>query len=306
MPLNSIAPRPHEMEPSFARHRGRSQIICSMPGSWYAVGFALLVLATFGISGCTSPGETIILATTTSTHDSGLLDVLVPRFTNKTGIHVKVIAVGTGQALQIARRGDADVVLVHDPAAEKTFMDEGQGSFHSAVMHNDFILVGPTNDPAGVRSQKNIDRVFERIAQAQSPFLSRGDESGTHQKEKAMWKRIDIEPQGDWYISAATGMGQLLRMAHEKRAYALADRGTFLSQRDKLELAILFEGGEQLANPYSVIVVNPELHRNLRSEAARAFADFLIGSDGQKIIANFGRDKYGQSLFVPHHLRRGM
>ena len=254
-------------------------------------------------AGCANQPETIILATTTSTQDSGLLDELIPRFTEQTGIHVKAIAVGTGQALQIARRGDADVVLVHDPAAEKLFLDEGHGAFHSDVMHNDFILVGPGTDPAGARAQKSIGNALERIARTHSSFISRGDQSGTHQKEKAIWANRGIEPGGAWYISAGTGMGQLLRMAQEKQAYTLADRGTFLSQRGKLDLEILVEGDAELFNPYSVIVVNPAKHRNLRSKAARAFADFLVGREGQEIIAGFGKEEWGQPLFVPHHLR---
>jgi tungstate transport system substrate-binding protein len=196
----------------------------------YLLG-AMGLAAVLACGGCgRAPAPAITLATTTSTQDSGLLDALLPRFRQETGIEVKVVAVGTGQALQLGRRGDADVLLVHDPAGEEQFMAEGFGSERRPVMHNDFVLVGPPADPAGVKGQASAAAAFARIARARAPFVSRGDESGTHQKEKAVWRAAGIEPGGDWYVRAGGGMGQVLRMATEKRAYTLSDRGTFLAQ----------------------------------------------------------------------------
>ena len=258
-----------------------------------ALGAALLP------AGCSRPAPTLTLATTTSTRDSGLLDVLVPMFQDQTGIEVKVVAVGTGQALQLGRRGDADVLFVHDPAAEQRFMDEGYGSLRRQVMYNDFVLVGPPADPAGIKGRAAITEAFARIARQGAPFVSRGDQSGTHQKELAVWRQAKIEPRGDWYISSGDGMAQVLRMADQKRAYTLSDRGTFLAQRRKpgLDLAILCQGDPLLVNHYSIIVVNPEKHPHVRQEAARKFADFLLAPATQKRIAEFGTDRYGEPLF---------
>jgi tungstate transport system substrate-binding protein len=239
----------------------------------------------------------VTLATTTSTQDSGLLDVLVPLFHEQTGTEVKVVAVGTGQALELARRGDADVLLVHDPEAERLFMDQSWGVGRRPVMYNDFVLVGPSADPAGIKGAPSVAASFAGIARAGAPFVSRGDESGTHAKERTVWQKSGVEPQGPWYIKAGAGMGQVLRMASEKRAYTLSDRGTFLAQRRGLDLDILYEGDPLLKNQYSVILVNPEKHPHVRSVAARRFADFLLTPATQKVIADFGRDRYGQPLF---------
>jgi tungstate transport system substrate-binding protein len=239
----------------------------------------------------------LTLATTTSTQDSGLLDALVPMFRAQTGVEVKVVAVGTGQALQLGRRGDADVLLVHDPAAEETFMVEGHGGLRRAVMHNDFVLVGPRADPAEIKGQRSTAEAFARIARAAVPFVSRGDESGTHEKERAIWRQARIEPRGDWYIQAGAGMAQVLRMADQKRAYTLTDRGTFLAQRQGLDLAVLADGDPLLVNPYHVIVVSPAKHPGVHQGPARKFADFLLTPATQKAIADFGTDRYGQPLF---------
>jgi tungstate transport system substrate-binding protein len=249
--------------------------------------------------GCSArpAAETLTLATTTSTQDTGLLDALVPRFRAETGVEVKVVAVGTGQALQLGRRGDADVLLVHDPAAEEAFMAEGHGVLRRAVMYNDFVLVGPPADPASVKGQKSTAEAFARIARASAPFVSRGDESGTHQKERAIWRQARIEPRGDWYVQAGAGMGQVLRMADQKRAYTLTDRGTFLAQRQGLDLVILSEGGPLLVNPYHVIVVSPARHPGVHQGPAQQFAHFLLAPATQKAIAVFGTDRYGQPLF---------
>jgi tungstate transport system substrate-binding protein len=253
-------------------------------------------------AGCGKQAETIILATTTSTQDTGLLDLLVPMFREQTGIETKVIAVGTGQALQIGRRGDADLLLVHDPVAEERFMAEGHGSLRQSVMHNDFVLVGPRADPAGIHGQPGILAAFGQIARSQSPFVSRGDESGTHQKERRLWQELAVEPRGDWYVPAGTGMGQVLRMANEMHAYTLSDRGTYLAQRGGLDLEILCEGDPLLFNPYSVILVNADKHPNIRAGAAHKFVEFLLSRTTQETIANFGKDKFGQALFFPDHL----
>ena len=258
-----------------------------------AAGLVAVLLA----AGCSPGQKTLTLATTTSTQDSGLLDVLLPRFRARTGIEVKVVAVGTGQALELARRGDADVLLVHDPAAEQRFMDDGFGAGRREVMHNDFVLVGPADDPAGVKGQASVAEAFARIARRGSAFVSRGDESGTHQKEKAAWRQAGVEPRGDWYLRAGAGMGQVLRLAGEKRAYTLSDRGTFLALRGGLDLAVLGEGDPLLVNPYHVIVVNPAKHPHVRRREAEQLADFLLSPEGQGLIADFGKDRFGQPLF---------
>jgi tungstate transport system substrate-binding protein len=259
------------------------------------VGLLLAVVVT--PAGCARPRPSITLATTTSTQDSGLLDVLVPQFQKESGIEVKVVAVGTGQALELGRRGDADVLLVHDPAGERRFVAEGHGLGRRRVMHNDFVLVGPPGDPAGVKGQKSAAAAFARVARRKAPFVSRGDESGTHVKEKEVWRRARVRPRGDWYVRAGAGMGQVLRMASEKRAYTLTDRGTFLAQRRGLDLALLFAGDPLLANRYSVILVNPAKQPHVQSEGARRFADFLLSPRGQQAIADFGKDRFGEPLF---------
>jgi tungstate transport system substrate-binding protein len=261
-----------------------------------------LLVALVGVAGCAGrrvEQKTITLATTTSTQDSGLLDVLLPLFEEKTGTEVKAVAVGTGQALELGRRGDADVLLVHDPDGEKKFMSEGHGALRREVFHNDFILVGPPTDPAGVKGQKSIAEAFARIAARGAAFVSRGDESGTHVKEKAIWRRAGVEPRGAWYIRAGAGMGQVLRLASEKRACALADRGTFLALNKGLDLVVLCEGDPRLRNPYSVIVVSRDRHPHVRDQAARRFADFLSSAEGRRAVGEFGKDRFGQPLFFP-------
>jgi tungstate transport system substrate-binding protein len=259
---------------------------------------AVLLLSS-GCSRSTRQSKPLRLATTTSTRDSGLLDVLVPMFEKKTGIEVHVIAAGSGQALELGRRGDADVLLTHSPDAEKLFVKDGHGEERQPAMHNDFVLVGPETDPAGIKGKKSSIEAFRQIANSCSPFVSRGDESGTHVKEKKLWNEVQNEPEGDWYLRAGTGMAEVLRMADEKRAYTLADRGTYLTQRDKLSLAIIVEGDALLRNPYSVIVVSSEKHPQVSHEAARQFAEFLLSPDVQRTIGDFGVDQFGQALFFP-------
>ena len=262
------------------------------------LGLAASLLSPLGCSSA-KPAESITLATTTSTQDTGLLDLLVPTFRAQTGIEVKVVAVGTGQALELGRRGDADVLLVHDPASEEGFMAEGYGQERRAVMYNDFVLVGPPDNPAGVKGLDTVVKAFARIAERKKPFLSRGDESGTHQKELAIWRRAGIEPAGDWYVRAGTGMGALLRMADQKQAYTLSDRGTYLAQHGGMVLEILSEADPLLANPYHVIVISPEKHPHVHRRGAKKFADFLVSPQTQQMIADFGNDRYGQPLFFP-------
>jgi tungstate transport system substrate-binding protein len=260
-------------------------------------GLLVLVLLLAGVGCPARHPPSLTLATTTSVQDSGLLGVLVPRFGEQSGITLKVVAVGTGQALELGRRGDADVLLVHDPAAEDKFMAEGHGLLCRRVMRNEFVLVGPPADPAGVKGQESITAAFTRIAGQGAAFVSRGDESGTHAREKDIWRLAGIEPQGDWYIRAGAGMGPVLRMAGEKRAYTLTDRGTYLTLRQGLDLDVLHEGDPLLVNPYSVIVVNPQMHPHVQHEAAQKFADFLLSAETQKTIADFGKDRFGQPLF---------
>jgi len=273
------------------------------PGFFLVSLLAGVTLPSVGCSGRRS-SPTLTLATTTSTQDSGLLDVLVPLFRERSGIEVKVVAVGTGQALELGRRGDADVLLVHDPDAEEKFMAEGFGASRRPVMWNDFVLVGPPADPAGARGAASAVEAFGRVAGKQAPFVSRGDESGTHAKEMAVWRRAGGESRGGWYVRAGAGMGQVLRMASEKQAYTLSDRATFLAQRDGLDLAMLLQGDPLLVNQYSVIPVSPEKHPHVRHEAAREFADFLLSPECQRAIAVFGKERYGEPLFFVGEARR--
>jgi tungstate transport system substrate-binding protein len=234
----------------------------------------------------------IILATTTSTVDTGLLDMLVPKFEEKTGFQVKTIAVGSGEALAMGSRGAADVLLVHAPAAEEKLMAEGAGARRLAVMHNEFFLVGPPDDPAGAKGATATE-ALRRIAEKKAVFVSRGDDSGTHKKEKALWGEAAVKPEGAWYVEAGQGMGATLTIANEKRGYTLTDSGTFYSMQG-IELAVAVQGDPLLANPYHVIEVKAE---GANAEGARAFADFLVGAEGQALIARF--EKGGHKLFTP-------
>ena len=257
---------------------------------------ALLLLAT-ALPGYAQP--TLILSTTTSTQDSGLLDDLLPRFEAKTGVKVKTIAVGSGEALAMGRRGDADVLLVHSKTAEDEFMAQGFGSLRLDVMHNDFIVVGPASDPAGVKGLPATD-ALKKIAEKGAPFVSRDDRSGTNARELELWKKAGIAPSGkSWYVATGQGMGETARIASEKNAYTLADRGTFLALRKSLALEILVEGSKELWNSYRVIVVNPEKHPKTHEKEARTFAEWLVAPATQKVIGEFGREKFGQPLFVP-------
>ena len=266
-----------------------------------AVLISLLFIAVYGHPGYAAPQQkNIILATTTSTQDSGLLDVLLPIFEKKTGYFVKTIAVGSGQAMTMGQKGEADVLLVHSQDAEKKFMAAGNGVTRQLVMHNDFIIVGPPGDPATLKMSKSTVAAFKKIALSRSLFMSRGDNSGTHAKEKTIWKAAGINPEGQaWYQQTGLGMGQTLNVAAEKKAYCLADRGTYLALKKNLGLGILNEGDAVLLNVYSVIRVHPAKFTKINEEGARAFADFMVAADTQKIIGQFGVDKYGSPLFFP-------
>ena len=244
--------------------------------------------------------KNVILATTTSTQDSGLLDVLIPIFEKQTGYFVKTIAVGSGQAMAMGQKGEADVLLVHSPDAEKKFMAAGNGVQRRLVMHNDFIVVGTPADPAAVKAAKTSVEAFKKIAQTNALFMSRGDNSGTHSKEKAIWKAAAINPDGQkWYQQTGLGMGQTLSVAAEKKAYTLADRGTYLALKKNLGLDILNEGDAMLLNVYSVIEVNPVKFKKINADGGKAFADFMVAGSTQEIIGKFGVDKFGSPLFFP-------
>ncbi len=242
-------------------------------------------------------GGFLRLSTTTSTENSGLFTVLHPAFEKNYNIRVDVIAVGTGKALRIGANGDVDVVFVHAPEAELQFVNQGDFIERSAVMHNDFVIVGPENDPAGIASAKNVGEALSRIANSQSGFISRGDDSGTHKKEKYLWKQLGIEPKGNWYVSAGQGMGAVLTIADEKQAYTLTDRGTQIAFSDKMSLKVLFEGDEALFNPYHVMAVNPENYPHVKYDLAKKYIYFVVSQQGQKIIADY--KKGGQQLFYP-------
>jgi tungstate transport system substrate-binding protein len=240
---------------------------------------------------------TLILATTTSTQDSGLLDVLVPDFEQKTGYTVQTVAVGSGAAMQMGQECNADVLLVHSPAAEKDFMANNYGSDRRLVMHNDFIIVGPSSDPAGIKGMTTAADAFTKIADTQSAFISRGDNSGTNAKELAIWKLANITPEGSWYSESGQGMGATLTIASEQGAYTLTDRATFLANKANLQLEDLVEGDSSLLNIYHVIQLNTANCPKINSAGGAAFADYMVAPDTQAIIGQFGIDKYGQPLF---------
>jgi len=253
-----------------------------------------------GIPSAQAQSKTIILATTTSTQDSGLLDVLLPIFEKKTGYFVKTIAVGSGQAMAMGQKGETDVLLVHSPEAEKKFIAEGYGINRRLIMHNDYIIVGSSEDQAKLKGTKSSSESFKKIALAKVLFLSRGDNSGTHSKEKAIWKAAGINPEGEkWYQQTGLGMGQTLNVTAEKKGYTLADRGTYLALKKNLNLDILVEGDAILLNIYHVIEVNPAKWSKVNAAGGKAFADFMVSKETQDIIKTFGIDKFGSPLFFP-------
>ena len=276
---------------------------------------SLFVLVALFLSGCApaatpttaptaaptqAPAAEMILATTTSTQDSGLLDYLLPDFEKQFNVKLKVIAVGSGQAIQMGKDGNADVLLVHSPAAEKTFMEAKDGVRREDVMYNDFVIVGPASDPAKVTGMKTAAEAFKAIADAKATFISRGDDSGTHVKEKSVWTAAKIEPKGDWYLSTGQSMGEVLTMADEKGGYTLSDRATYLALTQKgLKVKILVEGEALLLNPYGVIAVNPAKSPKIKADLATQFIDWLISLPVQEKIAAFKKAEFGNSLFFP-------
>ena len=245
--------------------------------------------------------DRLILATTTSTENSDLLDVLIPPFEEKFNIRVDVVSVGTGKAISLAENGDADIILVHARAAEDAFVEAGYGVNRRDVMYNDFIILGPTNDPAGIDGMDDAGKAFVKIAENESDFVSRGDDSGTNKKELSIWSGASIEPVGSWYIETGQGMGASLNVAHEKQAYILADRGTYLAYKADLDLEILVEGDPKLFNPYGIIPVNPAVHNHVNYQMAMAFVGYITSQQGQKIINEY--TAYGEVLFNPSAIK---
>ncbi|MEK6645541.1 MAG: substrate-binding domain-containing protein [Candidatus Firestonebacteria bacterium] len=239
----------------------------------------------------------IILATTTSVQDTGLLDVLLEKFTTETGYTVKPIAVGTGQAIKLGMNGEADILWVHSPDDEKKFVEEGYGISRTTFMHNDFVLLGPANDPAGVKTAKSITNAFKIISEKAVLFVSRGDQSGTHKKELKIWKIAERTPNKEKYVEVGQGMAATVRIADEKQAYCLADRSSYLSLKKNLSLTILFENDKNLLNLYSLIPVNTQKFSKVNEKGAKILLDFLLSAKTKEIVENFGREKYGQQLF---------
>ena len=259
-------------------------------------------LATLWAGQATAQDKSIVVASTTSTRDSGLFDDLLPLFKQKTGITVRVVAPGTGQALDVARRGDADVVFAHAKGAELTFIAEGEGVKRFPVMYNDFVLIGPKSDPAGIKGIRDIADAFKTINDKQATFISRGDRSGAHLVELAIWHRdagINIEKErGPWYVSIGQGMEEALFMAVASNGYVLADRGTWIHLKNKGELQILVEGDKRMFNQYAVILVNPRKHPNVKAKFGQAFIDWLVSPEGQKAIADYKMN--GEQLYFPN------
>jgi tungstate transport system substrate-binding protein len=275
------------------KHWGCPGLFCL----FFAITTLLLVSSTTPVQ---AQEKTIILATTTSTQDSGLLDVLLPVFEKKTGYFVKTIAVGSGQAMAMGQKGEADVLLVHSPAAEKKFVSEGFGINRKIIMHNDYVIVGPAEDPAKIKGMKSTPESFKKIGSGGVLFLSRGDNSGTHAKENDVWKAAGIKPEGQkWYQQTGLGMGQTLNVTNEKRGYTLSDRGTYLSLKKNLQLDILMEGDAILLNVYHVIEVNPAKWPKVNAAGAKAFSDFMVAKETQDMIRTYGVEKFGSPLFFP-------
>ena len=264
------------------------------------LGLALaVVLGGFMAAAPAFAGQAVILSTTTSTQDSGLLDVLVPMFEKKTGYTVKTVSVGTGQALALGAKGEADVCLVHAPDSEKKYVADGLLLNRRLVMHNDFIIVGPADDPAKIKGDPSAMDALKKIADAKATFVSRGDNSGTHQLEKKLWQEAKIQPTGAWYLESGQGMGATLTIASEKKGYTVTDRATFLAFQKRVELVNLVEKDRILLNIYSVLEPNATKFPRVNVAGGKAFADFMLAPETQEVIGKFGVDKYGQQLFFP-------
>jgi len=285
---------------------------------WASLFMVIFLVSALSLAGCgdkaaeqpqsqESDGQTapapenpqLKLSTTTSTQDSGLLDAILPVFEEQTGYKVDVIANGTGAAIKLGETGDVDVILVHARASEDAFVESGFGVDRRDVMYNDFLIIGPADDPAGIKGVTSAQEALKKLADTQSTFVSRGDDSGTHKKELTIWQAAGIEPSGSWYNSVGKGMGDTFRMADEMKGYTLIDRATYLANKGDYTLETMVEGDEILFNPYGVIAVNPEKHDNVNYEGAEAFINWLVSDETQELISQFGVDEYGQSLFIP-------
>ncbi|MBI4011827.1 MAG: substrate-binding domain-containing protein [Candidatus Rokubacteria bacterium] len=264
-----------------------------------ALGLVLVFALVTGGGPGLAQSRVVVLSTTTSTQDSGLLEVLIPIFERRTGYSVKTVAVGTGQALALAARGEADVTLAHAPALEKRYLAEGKMLNRRLVMYNDFVLVGPPADPAGIKGTKRAVEAMKRIAQTRARFVSRGDGSGTHNLEMALWKQAGVAPIGDWYVESGQGMGATLGIANDRQAYTISDRATLLAFSRRVTLPIMVEGDRPLLNIYSVMEVNPANGPRVNAAAGKAFADFMVSPETQALIRTFGGARFGQPLFVP-------
>lgn len=249
------------------------------------------------------PAQSIIMATTTSVRDAGLLEEILPDFTAATGIEVRVVAVGSGQALELGRRGEADIFILHSPAAEEQFVRDGYGILRTPLMHNEFVLIGPPADPARLASVSGIAAALRLIAEGGHEFVSRGDNSGTHTRERQLWQLTGIEPSADssWYVESGQGMGATLQIAYERAAYTLSDIGTYLSHPTGSRLRQYVGGDPALHNPYHVIVANPDRFDHVKLEAARRLRSYLVSADVQRRIGQFGVERFGRPLFVPDH-----
>jgi tungstate transport system substrate-binding protein len=285
---------------SFRDKGGFSTVLPSYPKNLQVKGvIEIQVVAGEAAAPAAPANPNLILATTTSTQDSGLLDVLVPMFQEQTGYTVQTVAVGSGEAMKMGEEGNADVLLVHAPASEVKFMEGGFGKDRFLVMHNDFILVGPADDPAKVKGLA-IKDAFKEVFDAGSPFITRGDDSGTHKKELALWKSAELDPAGkEWYIETGQGMGASMTVASEKAAYILTDRATYLANKDNYQLEILVEGDNSLLNVYHVITVSPDKWPKANYDGAIAFSKFMTDPATQTVIGEFGKEKFGQPLFIP-------
>ena len=261
--------------------------------------FCLILLMILLIPGFAVSQERLRMSTTTSTENSGLLDVLLPPFERMFDVKVDVIAVGTGKALRLGRNGDVDIVFVHAREAEDKFVSDGFGVNRRDVMYNDFVVTGPENDPAKVKGTNNAAKAFAKIAKAGALFVSRGDDSGTHKKEKKIWAQAGVAPRGTWYMEVGQGMGAVLQIADEKRAYTITDRGTYLAFGKKIDLPVLCEGDPLLYNPYGIIAVNPAKYSHAKYLKAMSLIGWITSREGQKIIRGFGREKFGRPLFYP-------
>ena len=259
----------------------------------------LILLLIF--STAVSAQEKLVMATTTSTENSGLLDELVPPFEEKFGVRVDVVAVGTGAAIELGENGDADIIFVHARAAEEEFVEAGYGVNRRDVMYNDFVILGPPSDPAAIEGMESAAEVLQTIADSGAEFVSRGDNSGTHKKELSIWGSAGVEPEGSWYIESGQGMGASITMADEREAYILADRGTFLAYSGDIDLEILSSGDPELFNPYGIIPINPAYHSHVNYQMAMAFVGYVTSQQGQKIINNYTR--YGEQLFTPNAIQ---